>query len=126
MTRLFAGTPFDIPPTCDDCGQTESECTCSAAEKAEAAERRQREALRLPPGKQKARVSAQKRKGGRQATVVEGLTAEANDLPELLKKLQLACGTGGTVKAKENLIELQGNHVQVVRESLQKIGYRTN
>lgn len=124
MSRLFAGTPFDIPPECDECGKLESECVCTPAEKAALEEKRQREADRLPPEKQTARVSVQKRKGGRKATVVEGLTAKANDLQDLLAKLQAACGTGGTAKTKEDLVELQGDHSEKTRQTLREIGYR--
>ena len=124
MTRLFAGTPFDIPPECDDCGKLESECACTPEEKAAVEAQRQRDADRLPPEKQTARVTIQKRKGGRKATVVEGLTAKANDLPDLLATLQTACGTGGTVKAKEDLLELQGDHADRVRASLKELGFR--
>jgi translation initiation factor 1 len=66
----------------------------------------------------------QKRKGNRVATVIEGLTAKANDLPALLKTLQAACGTGGTVKSKDDLIELQGDHAGPVRKALAAAGYR--
>lgn len=125
MTRLFAGTPFDIPPLCEDCGKLESECICTPAEKDEAEAKRQRAADRLSPGKQTARISVQKRKGGRKATVIEGLTAKANDLPELLAKLQAACGSGGTVKPKEDLIEIQGNHADQVRITLGDLGFKT-
>lgn len=129
MTRLFAGTPFDIPPPCERCGNVGSECTCTAAEKAEAesqrqreADRRELEAKRLPPEQQTARVSVQKRKGGRKATVVEGLTAEATDLPALLTRLQAVCGTGGTVK--EQRVELQGDHAAQIRQTLTEMGYQ--
>lgn len=125
MTRLFAGTPFDIPPECEDCGKVESECVCTPAEKAEAEAKRQRAVDRLPPEMQTARVTLQKRKGGRKATVVEGLTSTANDLPELLTKLQAACGSGGTVKPKEDLIEIQGDHCGQVRRTLAEIGFKT-
>lgn len=124
MTRLFAGTPFDIPPECEDCGKPETECVCTAAEKAEAERRRQRQADSLPPEKQTARISVQKRKGGRKATVVEGLAAKANDLPALLADLQTACGTGGTVKTKDDAIELQGDHSEKVRAALKEKGFR--
>ena len=124
MTRLFAGTPFDIPPRCGVCGELESECRCTPAEKAAAEETKRREAARLPPGKQTARVSVQKRKGGRIVTVVQGLTAEANDLPELLTRLKNACGAGGTVRAEEDEVEIQGDHAKRVREALAAIGYR--
>ena len=124
MSRLFAGTPFDIPPTCDLCGKVETECECTPEQKAAAEAERQRLADRLPPEQQTARVSVQKRKGGRKATVVEGLTAKANDLPELLGKLQSVCGTGGTVKTKEDLIELQGDHRSNVVATLREIGFK--
>lgn len=124
MTRLFAGTPFDIPPSCEDCGKLVSECSCTPAEKAARAALRQRAAERLPPQEQTACVSVQKRKGNRVATVIVGLTAKANDLPALLKQLQAACGTGGTVKAKEDLLELQGDHAAQVRATLAANGYR--
>lgn len=125
MSRLFAGTPFDIPPVCDDCGKLESECVCTAEEKAERERQRQREADRLPPEKQTARISVQKRKGGRKATVIDGLTAQANDLPELLAKLQTACGSGGTVKAKEDRMEIQGDHADKVQQQLKQLGFKT-
>lgn len=126
MTRLFAGTPFDIPPTCDDCGKLEAECECTAEEKRAREAERQRQADRMPPEKQRAKVSLQRRKGGRQVTVVEGLTAKANDLPQLLTQLQAVCGTGGTVKAKDDLLELQGDHVTQTRQKLSEIGYRVS
>lgn len=124
MTRLFAGTPFDIPPTCDDCGKQEAECECTAAQKSAAEAQRRIQANRIEPGKQTARVNLQKRKGGRYVTAVEGLASAANDLPELLAKLQAACGTGGTVKGKEDLVELQGKHVDAVKRTLRDIGYK--
>lgn len=124
MTRLFAGTPFDIPPTCEQCGKLMTDCECTAAEKAEAESKRQRLANLLPPSEQTARIQVQKRKGARLVTVVEGLTAKANDLNDLLSQLQAACGTGGTVKAKEDLLELQGDHSAQARKTLSGLGYR--
>ena len=126
MTRLFAGTQFDIPPTCDDCGKVESECECTAEQKAAKAAVKQREEDRLPPDQQTATVSAEKRKGGRVVTVISGLTARANDLPALLSQLQASCGTGGTVKAKDDQIELQGDHVETIRAQLKQCGYRVS
>lgn len=124
VTRLFAGTPFDIPPKCDECGNLESECTCSPAAKRAMAEARDRAAKLRPPSTQTAKISLQKRKGGRQATVVEGLSAIESDLPALFTRLQKSCGTGGTVKVEDELIELQGNHLENVRRLLLEIGYR--
>ena len=124
MTRLFAGTPFDIPPRCDLCGRLTSECQCTEADKTAAEEVRQREAARLPPNQQTARVTLERRKGGRTVTSIDGLTAAANDLPALLAQLQTACGTGGTVKVKEDRVELQGDHAEAVQRQLREIGFR--
>ncbi|WP_436717482.1 translation initiation factor [Roseiconus lacunae] len=124
MASLFAGTEFYIPPSCDLCGKPETDCDCTAEQKAAAEQEKQTQAKRLPPEKQTARVRVEKRKGGRKATVVSGLTAEANDLSALLGMLQAVCGTGGTVKAKEDLVELQGDHNDSIREKLKQLGYR--
>ena len=112
--RLFEGTPFDIPPTCDRCGALEADCNCS--------QEPDPPAEYLAPESQTARLSLQKRKKGKVVTVVAGLSAESNDLSELLKKLKTACGAGGTVK--DDLLEIQGKHVERVRETLVGIGYK--
>ena len=124
MTRLFAGTPFDIPPECEICGQVESDCQCTSKVKAAFEKKRQTEAERLAPSEQTAQVRTEIRKGKRRVTIVSGLTAQANDLSDLLSKLQATCGTGGTVKANEDLVELQGDHVENVRQTLRTLGYR--
>ncbi len=124
MTRLFSGTPFDIPPQCDDCGKLQSECACTPAEKADAEKKRQRDADRLEPGKQTAKIRIEKRKAKRVVTVVDGLTAKANDLPALLSKLQAKCGAGGTVKADEDRLELQGDHLTSVSQTLRDLGFK--
>jgi translation initiation factor 1 len=109
--RLFAGTPFDRPPQCDRCGKPEEECQCAPEPPP-----------RVPLGKQTARVSVEKRKHGRLMTIVRGLAAADNDLPDLLKQLKNACGAGGTID--EDLIEIQGDQAERVRTTLSKIGYR--
>ncbi|OYP34926.1 translation initiation factor [Rhodopirellula sp. MGV] len=124
MASLFAGTQFYIPPTCERCGKTEDECVCTAEEKAADEAAKQKQANRLPPEKQTARVQIEKRKGGRKATVISGLTAQANDLQDLLAQLQTVCGTGGTVKSNDDLVELQGDHAEAIRKKLAEIGYR--
>ena len=75
-----------------------------------------------PPEKQTARLAVEKRKRGKVVTVLRGLPAEENDLPGLLGKLKLACGAGGTVK--EDLLELQGEHLERMRGLLEELGYR--
>lgn len=106
--RLFAGTPFDRPPRCDRCGSLVEQCTCPPA--------------RLTPQSQTVRLVVEKRKKGKVVTVLRGLAAEGNDLPELLRQLKSACGTGGTLK--DDVIELQGDHVKRATTILGEIGYR--
>ena len=109
--RLFAGTPFDRPPTCDRCGKLESDCDCLPLP-----------APRIPPAQQTARLSIEKRKKGKVVTVVRGLPAEGNDLPELLRQLKSQCGAGGTIQ--DDCVEIQGEHVERIRAALSEIGYR--
>jgi translation initiation factor 1 len=109
--RLFEGTPFDRPPRCERCGELEADCTCPPPP-----------VPRLPPEKQKAKLAVEKRKKGKVVTVVRGLSAVGNDLPALLAQLKNACGAGGTLKDEE--LEIQGNHLDRVRELLTGIGYR--
>jgi len=109
--RLFEGTPFDIPPTCDQCKLTEASCVCTDEMKA-----------RVPPEKQTARLTIEKRRKGKVVTVISGLPSINNDLPQVLKQLKSACGAGGTIDGDN--IEIQGEHIPKVREELSKIGYR--
>jgi translation initiation factor 1 len=108
---LFAGTPFDVPAHCDKCGELESACTCPAPPP-----------FRIPPEKQTARLATEKRKRGKVVTVIQGLPAVGNDLPDLLTRLKTACGAGGTLK--DDVIEIQGEHLPRIREVLQSLGFR--
>jgi translation initiation factor 1 len=109
--RLFAGTEFDIPPRCERCGESEEHCMCQPATPP-----------KFPPEKQTARLAIEKRAKGKTVTVVRGLPAEGNDLPALLVQLKSACGAGGTLK--DEVLEIQGDHAQRIREWLTAIGYR--
>jgi translation initiation factor 1 len=111
MTRLFAGTPFDIPPRCDRCGELEEVCKCEPLGPD-----------RLPAEKQTAKVRADRRKHKRMVTVVWGLDPVDCDLPELLSKLKAACGSGGSLQ--DDQIELQGDHVSRVKNQLKEIGFK--
>lgn len=68
------------------------------------------------------RVSLEtKGRAGKGVTVIRGLALEPGALAELGKRLRTACGTGGTVK--DGTIELQGDHRQVVGDSLSSQGW---
>ncbi|QNI86358.1 translation initiation factor SUI1 family protein [Synechococcus sp. PROS-7-1] len=61
-------------------------------------------------------------KGGKTVTVISGLDLDPAGFKSLLKKLKTRIGSGGTVK--EELIELQGDQVDLALELLSKEGYR--
>lgn len=112
--RLFEGTQFDRPPTCERCGELESVCVCPPAPSPPPE--------RIAPEKQTAKLTVEKRKKGKQVTVVRGLPAAGNDLPDLLTRLKTSCGAGGTIK--DDSLEIQGNHAERIRQTLQQMGYR--
>ena len=68
------------------------------------------------------RVSRQtKGRGGKSVTLVKGLALDAAALALLGKQLRTACGSGGTVK--DGVIEVQGDHCELVMETLEKLGH---
>ena len=108
--RLFEGTQWDRPPSCEQCGELEEDCRCPPLPRVFAA-----------PEKQTARLAVEKRKKGKLVTVIRGLSPAKSDLPELLGRLKTACGAGGALK--DDLVEIQGNHLERVRRLLTDIGY---
>lgn len=111
--RLFAGTPFDRPPVCERCGKLETECGCPPAPVLKRL---------IPPEKQAARLSVEKRRKGKLVTLISGLPGEGNDLPALLTRFKSVCGAGGTLDGET--LEVQGDHRERLRSLLGEIGYR--
>lgn len=111
--RLFEGTEFDRPPHCERCDRLESECICPPPEP-----------VRIPPGKQTARLSIERRKNGKSVTVVRGLPSVGNDLLALLARLKTGCGAGGTLDG--DVLEIQGEQLPRVRDLLLSWGYRVH
>jgi translation initiation factor 1 len=112
--RLFAGTKWDRPPSCERCGRPETECACSPPVV---------EPSRRAPETQTARLRLERRARGKLVTVVAGLDPVGTDLPGLAAQLKAKCGAGGTVK--DGLVELQGDHVAAVEDVLKTIGFKT-
>lgn len=76
-----------------------------------------------PQSSQTIRVTLdRKRRAGKSVTVASGFELSAESLAKLAAQLKKRCGSGGT--AKENEIEIQGDHVATVGEELRKSGYR--
>jgi translation initiation factor 1 len=80
------------------------------------------EASTLAPASQKLRLQLEtKHRGGKTATVVIGFVGTEKDLEELGKKLKSFCGTGGSAKNGEIII--QGDHRDKLLQWFQKNGY---
>lgn len=94
---------------CPECRQALPQCVCK--KKA------------VPSGDGTVRVSRQtKGRGGKSVTLVKGLALDATALALLGKQLRTACGSGGTVK--DGVIEVQGDHCDLVMETLAKLGHQ--
>ncbi|HEX8480124.1 MAG TPA: translation initiation factor Sui1 [Telluria sp.] len=94
--------------TCPACRQPLAQCTCKAGN--------------AVLGDGVVRVSREtKGRGGKSVTLVKGLALDAAALAVLGKQLRAACGAGGTVK--DGVIEVQGDHCDVVMSALRKHGH---
>ena len=77
----------------------------------------------LAPGSQQLRLSLDtKQRAGKAVTLVTGFVGKSADLEELGKKLKNHCGSGGSVKNGEILV--QGDHRQKLAQFLSKLGYK--
>ena len=59
---------------------------------------------------------------GKGVTVITGVPLHETELKELAKQLKARCGAGGTVK--DGVIEIQGDHREVLLEELRKRGWK--
>ncbi|HEX5669619.1 MAG TPA: translation initiation factor [Chitinophagaceae bacterium] len=79
----------------------------------------------LAPEKQKLRINYEtKHRGGKAVTLVTGFKGTMEDMEELGKKIKQYCGTGGSVKDGEIII--QGDQRAKVRDYLTKNKYRVS
>jgi len=75
------------------------------------------------PGQQDLRVWLEKNhRGGKVASVIKGFIGKQEDLEALGKTLKTKCGTGGS--AKEGEIIIQGDHREKIVILLQQLGYK--
>lgn len=76
----------------------------------------------LAPAQQNLNIKLEtKHRAGKAVTLITGFTGKTEDAEELGKKLKNLCGTGGSVK--DNEIIVQGDHREKVLQFLIKSGY---
>ena len=95
---------------CSKCGKPAATCRCSEKEGAPT------------KGDGIVRVGREtKGRKGKGVTVVKGVPLRQEELRRLATKLKQKCGSGGTVK--EGVIEIQGDHRDVLVPELEKEGF---
>ena len=88
-------------------------------------ESNQKEQETLPPEQQKLKVRLEtKHRGGKTVTLVEGFAGTEADLESLGKNLKNFCGTGGS--AKDGEIIIQGDQREKVLQWFLKNGYKNS
>jgi len=63
-----------------------------------------------------------KGRGGKVVTVISGVPLPQEELSVLAAQLKKRCGCGGTLK--QGVIEIQGEHLQLLLETLKQHGFR--
>jgi len=95
--------------TCPDCKKKLDRCKCGKPASA-------------PAGDGIVRIGrSTKGRKGKGVTVITGIPADARPLKQIAKALKQKCGSGGTVKA--GVIEIQGDHRDLLMAELKAMGY---
>ena len=77
----------------------------------------------LPPDKQLLKVIIDKKhRGGKVATLIKGFIGSDKDIDNLGKVLKIKCGTGGSVKNGEIII--QGENAEKITTILTSLNYK--
>ncbi|AKA47805.1 protein translation factor SUI1 [uncultured archaeon] len=72
---------------------------------------------------QAVRISVDKRRYGKNVTIIEGIDPKSENIDEIAKLLKKKVASGGTVKDGRT-IELQGDHRDTVKKQLESMGFR--
>lgn len=95
---------------CPQCAHPINQCQCTQGSTG-------------PLGDGNVRVSREtKGRKGKGVTIISGLPLDAKGLHKLAKQLKRKCGAGGTVR--DNIIEIQGEHRDILVQELQTLGYQ--
>ncbi|MFO7876340.1 MAG: translation initiation factor Sui1 [Desulfovermiculus sp.] len=99
----------DKGKVCPQCGEPAARCRC-------------RNKAAPHPGDGIVRIGREtKGRKGKGVSLVTGLQLQYQDLARLAKRLKAKCGSGGTVK--NGVIEIQGDHRDLLVEELRKEGF---
>jgi len=94
---------------CPDCSKPVDACICKQSV--------------IPEGDGIARVRREtKGRGGKTVTTITGVPLAEEPLKELASLLKKRCGCGGSLK--DGVIEIQGDHVQLLLDELLKQGFK--
>ena len=100
----------EVGRTCPKCGWPVKNCACS------------KEPSR-PAGDGVVRVGREtKGRKGKGVTVISGVPLAGEELKALVVELKRRCGAGGTLR--DGVIEIQGDHRDVLVAELEKRGWR--
>jgi translation initiation factor 1 len=108
-SRLVYSTGFGR--MCPSCGEQSDKCQC----------KKKKDNPAKGDGKVCVERSTKGRKG-KDVSLITGIPLEGPRLKELTKKLKQKCGTGGAIK--NGVIEIQGDHRDVLVEELNRLGYK--
>ena len=94
---------------CPSCEKPFAACACSNKEM-------------VPEGDGIVRIGREtKGRKGKAVTLIRGVSLDQRGLRSLAKQLKQRCGSGGTVK--DGVIEIQGDHRDILVKELEKQGY---
>ena len=95
---------------CPSCGKQSDTCTC----------KKEKNNPAKADGNVRVERSTKGRKG-KGVCLIKGIPFEDAQLNALAKQLKQLCGTGGTIK--NSVIEIQGDHREMLVKELNKLGY---
>jgi translation initiation factor 1 len=100
---------------CPECTRPVTECRCKRSRPAQSV-------AAVPGGDGIVRVGREtKGRNGKGVTVIKGVPLAGDELSALATRLKKRCGCGGTVDGA--VIEIQGDHRDLLVEELGRLGY---
>ncbi len=113
-SRLVYSTDPNFTKTgshCPDCGKKLAKCRCK---KTKATSAKLDGIIRVE--------RSTKGRKGKGVSLIQGLDLEQHELKALSKRLKQKCGTGGTIK--NGVIEIQGDHRDILVKELNTLGFK--